>query len=84
MCPFARNGRLLGVFAQRVHSANYYTVYPGNTPENHPPTEACMLNSKTVQLKRAVFSSSHLSKNMYWTQYIWVPCVKGHMKIYMK
>ena len=23
-------------------SANYYVVYPGNTPENHPPTEACM------------------------------------------
>ena len=41
-----------------------------------------MLNSKTVQLKRVVFSSSHLSKNMYWTQYIWVPCVKDHMKLY--
>ena len=37
-----------GVFAQRTHSANYYGVYPGNTPENHPPTEACMINSKTV------------------------------------
>ena len=24
------------VFAQRGHSANYYIVYPGNTPENHP------------------------------------------------
>ena len=24
------------VFAQRVHSANYYVVDPGNTPENHP------------------------------------------------
>ena len=40
-----------GVFAQRghsarAHSANYYGVYPGNTPENHPPTEACMINSK--------------------------------------
>ena len=32
-----------GVFAQRGHSANYYVVYPGNTPENHPPTEACGL-----------------------------------------
>ena len=53
----------------------------GNTPENHPPTEACMLNSKTVQLKRVVFSSSHLSKNkqnMYWNQCIWVPCVTEH------
>ena len=28
------------------HSANYYVVYPGNTPENYPPTEACMINSK--------------------------------------
>ena len=26
-----------GVCAQRVHSANYYVVYPGNTPANHPP-----------------------------------------------
>ena len=23
-----------------------YVVCPGNTPENHPPTEACMINSK--------------------------------------
>ena len=38
----------MGVFAQRqlLRSANYYGVYPGNTPENHPPTEACMINSK--------------------------------------
>ena len=28
------------------HSANYYAGHPGNTPENHPPTEACMINSK--------------------------------------
>ena len=28
------------------HSANYCVVYPGNTPENHPPTEACMIHSK--------------------------------------
>ena len=34
------------VFAQRGHSANYYVVYPGNTPEHHPPTEACTINSK--------------------------------------
>ena len=32
-----------GVFS---HGANYYVVYPGNTPENHPPTEACMIHSK--------------------------------------
>ena len=46
-----------GVFARRTHStgtactqrqllANHYIVYPGNTPENHPPTEACMIHSK--------------------------------------
>ena len=63
-----------GVFTQHTHNTNYDTVYPGNTP-----TKARMLNSKTMQLKRVVFSSSHLSKNMYWTQYIWVPCVKEHV-----
>ena len=35
-----------GVFAQRAHSANDYIVYPRNTPENHPPTEVCMIHSK--------------------------------------
>ena len=38
--------RLGGVFTQHEHSANYYGVYPGNTPENHPPTEVCMINSE--------------------------------------
>ena len=32
--------------ASRGHGANYYVVYPGNTPANHPPTEACMIHSK--------------------------------------
>ena len=31
-----------GVFAQRAHSASYYGVYPGNSPDNLPPLEACM------------------------------------------
>ena len=31
--------------AQRAHSASYYGVYPGNSPENLPPLEACMSNS---------------------------------------
>ena len=35
-----------GVFAQRAHSGNNYAVYPGNTPANHPPTDACMINLK--------------------------------------
>ena len=39
----ARPAINLGVFP---HSANYDAAYPGSTPENHPPTEACMINSK--------------------------------------
>ena len=39
-------GPIGGVFAQRAHSTNYYVVHPGNTPANHPPTEACMIHSK--------------------------------------
>ena len=35
-----------GAFAQRGHSAHYDIVYPGNTSENHPPTEACVIHSK--------------------------------------
>ena len=31
--------------AQRGNSAHYDGVSPGNTPENHPPTEACMIHS---------------------------------------
>ena len=31
--------------AQRAHSANYYGDYPGNSPENDPPTESCTTNS---------------------------------------
>ena len=37
---------IVGVFAQRAHSANYYSDYPGNNPENHPPAESCTINSK--------------------------------------
>ena len=33
----------MGAFS---HSANYYVVYPRNTPESHPTTEACMIHSK--------------------------------------
>ena len=43
---FSLPGGLGGVFAQRGHSANHYGVHPGNTPANHPPTEACMIHSK--------------------------------------
>ena len=41
------------VFAQRAHSTNYYVVYPGNTPENHPPTEACMIHSKQHRVQNS-------------------------------
>ena len=44
--PFVISCTLGGVFAQRRHSANYYTAHPGSTPANHPPTEACMMHSK--------------------------------------
>ena len=33
----------LGAFS---HSASYYGVYPGNSPKNLPPLEACMGNSE--------------------------------------
>ena len=39
-------GRFRTARAQRGHSANYSVDYPGNTPQNHPPTEACRINSK--------------------------------------
>ena len=47
VCPVsARSDGRGGGFAQRRHSANYYVAFSGNTPENHPPTEACMVHSK--------------------------------------
>ena len=56
MLPHTSTSCLWGSFrtarAQRgnsAHSANYSVVYPGNTPENHPPTEACMIHSKQHQ-----------------------------------
>ena len=42
-CIFGELFNSEGAFS---HSANYCVVYPGTTPENHPPTEACMVNSK--------------------------------------
>ena len=36
--------------------------------------------SKTLHCVRTACMA--FPKNMYWTQYIWVPCVKEHMKIY--
>ena len=46
----ARTTLYLGAFS---HSANYDIVYPGNTPETHPPTEACMINSKQHAVQNA-------------------------------
>ena len=45
-------GRFHTARAQRAHDANYYVVYPVNTPENHPPTEACIIHSKQHQGRR--------------------------------
>ena len=37
----------LGAFSHSARTAPIITVsYPGHTPENHPPTEACMIHSK--------------------------------------
>ena len=41
------------------HSANYYVVHPGNTPENHPPTEACTINSKQHRGRRIQDPGAH-------------------------
>ena len=42
--------------AQRAHSANYYGDYPGNNPENHPPTESCTINSKLKNFKHLMLA----------------------------
>ena len=42
-----------GVFAQCTHSSYYYVVYLGNTPEHHPPTEACMIYSKQHRVQNS-------------------------------
>ena len=44
--PTTRLTSLGGVFAQRGHSARYHGVNVESTLENHPPTEACMINSE--------------------------------------
>ena len=44
----------VGIVGAFSHSAgNYYVVYPGNTPENHPPTEACKLNSNQLGVQNS-------------------------------
>ena len=42
----SHRGRFRTAHAQRGHSTNHYGVHPGNTPANHPPTEASMIHSK--------------------------------------
>ena len=62
-----------GVFAQRGHSAGTAPIitlyYPGNTPENHPPTEACMIHSKqhlgcSIQDPRTPWQASDLKQKI--------------------
>ena len=55
-----------GVFGQRAHSANYYVVYPGNTPENHPPDRSVHDPFKTA---------SAVQKSGPWDP--WLPVVKN-------
>ena len=54
-----RSEELGGVFARRAHSANYSVVYPRKTPENHLPTEACMIHSKQHRGCRIQDPGSH-------------------------
>ena len=57
-----------GVFAQRAHSASYYGVYPGNSPENLPPLEACMSNSKVRNSNGSCSENYPMSKTMQCRQ----------------
>ena len=57
-----------GVFAQRAHSASYYGVYPGNSPENLPPLEACMSNSKVRNSNVSCSQNYPMSKTMQCRQ----------------
>ena len=42
-----KTGWPLGAFSHSGGTAPIITLfYPGNTPENHPPTAACMIHSK--------------------------------------
>ena len=65
-CSIALRGR----FAQRAHSSNYYVIYPRNTPESHPPTEACMIHSKQHQgcrIQDPGTRGKHQTKNPWCT-----------------
>ena len=56
-----------GVFAQRAHSASY-GVYAGNSPENLPPLEACMSNSKLRNSNVSCSQNYPMSKTMQCRQ----------------
>ena len=45
-----------GVFAQRAHSANYYSDYPGTNPENHPPCGIMHNQFKTQKFKHLMLA----------------------------
>ena len=42
--------------AQRGHSANYYSDYPGNNPENHPPCGIMHNQFKTQKFKHLMLA----------------------------
>ena len=66
-----------GVFAQCTHSTNYYVVHPGNTPANHPPTEACMIHSKQHRGVRSSGSWDPWLKTADFSHSAWC-APKGH------
>jgi hypothetical protein len=43
-----KGGRFHTAQVQRAHRANYHVVYPGNTPENHPPHRSMHDQFKTA------------------------------------
>ena len=57
-----------GVFAHIAHNASYYGVYPGNSPENLPPLEACMSNSKVRHSNVSCSQNYPMSKTMQCRQ----------------
>ena len=61
-------GRFRTARAQRVHSASYYGVYPGNSPENLPPLEACVSNSKLRNSNVSCSQNYPMSKTMQCRQ----------------
>ena len=63
-----QRGRFRTARAQRAHSASYYGVYPGTSPENLPPLEACTSNSKLRNSNVSCSQNYPMSKTMQCRQ----------------